>query len=59
MSAKRMPAWERMVREGLVSDRVEAERWILTGKVRVGAVPVPKRGRAGRHGQAAHRAGPV
>lgn len=44
MSAKRMPAWERMVREGMVSNRVEAERWILAGKVRVGAAPVRSAG---------------
>ena len=44
MSAKRMPAWERMVREGLVSDRAEAERWILAGKVRAGAAPVRSAG---------------
>ncbi len=41
---KRVPAWERMVREGLVADRAEAERWILAGKVHVGAAPVRSAG---------------
>lgn len=38
--ARKTPAWQRLVREGLVADRREAERWILAGDVRAGGQPV-------------------
>lgn len=38
--ARKQPAWQRMVAEGYAADRQEAERWILSGKVRAGDVPV-------------------
>ena len=47
MSKKmRAAAWERMVQEGLVADRAEAERWILAGKVHAGAALVRSAGEA-------------
>ncbi|MDR0928501.1 MAG: TlyA family RNA methyltransferase [Oscillospiraceae bacterium] len=38
--ARKVPAWQRLVAEGLVQDRAEAERWILAGKVTAGGAPV-------------------
>lgn len=43
---KRAAAWERMVREGFVADRAEAERWILAGKVHAGSSLVRSAGEA-------------
>lgn len=42
--ARSTPAWERLVREGWVADRQEAERWIMAGSVRAGATPVKTAG---------------
>lgn len=37
MSAKKKPAWERLVQEGFLETCRDAERWILSGKVYAGA----------------------
>lgn len=42
--AKATPAWRRLVDEGWVDDRGQAERWILSGSVRAGSVPVTSAG---------------
>lgn len=42
--ARTIPAWERLVREGWFDSREEAVRWIMSGKVRVGSVPVNSAG---------------
>ncbi len=42
--ARKVPAWQRLTQEGLVSSRQEAERWILSGKVRSGDRPVTSAG---------------
>jgi 23S rRNA (cytidine1920-2'-O)/16S rRNA (cytidine1409-2'-O)-methyltransferase len=41
---RKIPAWQRLVAEGLVQTRAEAERWILAGKVTAGGVPVRSAG---------------
>ena len=41
---KRLPAWERMVQEGMVADRAVADRWILACMVHAGAAPVSRAG---------------
>ncbi len=38
------PAWERLVAEGWVATRGDAERWILSGSVRAGERPVTSAG---------------
>lgn len=38
--AQKVSAWERLVAQGLLASRAEAERWILAGKVSSGGVPV-------------------
>lgn len=42
--ARTVPAWERLVREGWFESRDEAVRWIMSGKVRAGSVPVSSAG---------------
>lgn len=42
--ARTTPAWERLVREGWFQSREEAHRWILSGKVRAGNVPITTAG---------------
>lgn len=42
--ARTAPAWQRLVEEGWFASRSEAEPWILSGKVRAGAVPVTSAG---------------
>lgn len=44
--ARKSPAWQRLVREGAVASREEAERWILAGQVRAGDRPVRTAGEA-------------
>lgn len=44
--ARKIAAWRRLVELGYASDRPEAERWILTGKVRSGATPIRSAGQA-------------
>ena len=41
---RKAPAWQRLVSEGIFPSRGEAERWILSGKVRAGALPVTSAG---------------
>ncbi len=38
--ARKTPVWERLVQEGWVASRKDAERWILSGDVRAGGQPV-------------------
>lgn len=42
--AQTSPAWKRLVEEGWFSSRDEAERWIMSGKVRAGNKPVTTAG---------------
>lgn len=42
--ARKTAAWQRLVAEGWMTSREEAERWILSGKVRVGNQPVTSAG---------------
>ncbi len=42
--ARKTPVWERLVREGWVATRKDAERWILSGSVRAGGQPVHSAG---------------
>lgn len=42
--ARKSPAWQRLVSDGIVSSRAEAERWILSGSVRIGSRPVTSAG---------------
>jgi len=41
---RRVPAWQRLVSEGIFSSRADAERWILSGRVRAGGKPVTSAG---------------
>ena len=40
----RQKLWERLVQEGWMADRAEAERWVLAGKVYVGETPAHSAG---------------
>lgn len=42
--ARTVAAWARLVEDGLVKTRADAERWILSGKVRAGPTPVTSAG---------------
>ena len=42
--ARGIPAWQRLISEGFFASREEAERWILSGKVRVGDIAVTSAG---------------
>ncbi|HML47399.1 MAG TPA: TlyA family RNA methyltransferase [Clostridia bacterium] len=44
--ARKIAAWRRLVELGYAADRPEAERWILSDKVRAGATPVRSAGQA-------------
>ncbi len=41
---RKEPAWQRLVGDGLVASREEAERWILAGKVRAAGQPILRAG---------------
>lgn len=44
--ARKIAAWRRLIELGYAADRPEAERWILSGKVRAGAMPIRNAGQA-------------
>jgi 23S rRNA (cytidine1920-2'-O)/16S rRNA (cytidine1409-2'-O)-methyltransferase len=44
MPTVKQKAWERMVADGLVQSRADAERWILLGRVFIGGSPVTHAG---------------
>jgi len=43
---RKIAAWRRLVELGYAADRLEAERWILSDKVRMGATPIRSAGQA-------------
>lgn len=52
--ARTAPAWQRLVQEGWFQSRAEAERWILSGKVRAGDKPVLTAGQPIAHDVSLH-----
>lgn len=52
--AKAIPAWQRLIREGVITDRSEAAAWILAGKVRTDEGPITSEGQLIKDAQTVH-----